>query len=501
MLVVFKQAVTGLVAAVGWLARQFRGMNRSFRTISALMRHTWMIDPGYANQHIGLVNAFLGGRMASLFDDEEDDKKPIGFALAPSSASSSASSYRRVETSLSNPDLPPGSVGVIDIRGPIMKEGFCGAYGTEDYTAELNALYDNQQFIGAVILVDSGGGQLSGTPTFYDAIRNPIKPTVVLVNDGIMASAAYWLACGADWILASQPTDQIGSIGVFCRLRDYSKALEQDGIRDISVYSRRSTDKNKAFRDALAGDTTALEDELDEAVDQFEAAIRAGRGDRLKPTPKTDEPFTGKLYSAQIALSLGLIDGFGTLQAAVDKVIELAAAQPTPDSTMPSASATHSQAPALADAAASAPDKTAGDSESALTPTNPTPTDPMFGFTKLPALAAVKGLAAADVTDAHISAINAELEANGFNIASVNLTQFTQAQDLQQRLQAAEDAGRTATAEITRLTSELDKFGSQPGHLGSKSPKETEITAGGSSTNPFFSETDAEVARLKGQRA
>lgn len=112
----------------------------------------------------------------------------------------------------------------------------------------------------------------------------------------------------------------------------------------------------------------------------------------------------------------------------------------------------------------------------------------MFGFTKLPALAAVKGVAAADITAAQIDAINAELAAEGYNIGAVSQADFTAAQTLQNELTTANTTITTRDEEITRL-------GKQPGVMGSKVQKEEEALASGDEV--VISETDAELNRIK----
>lgn len=123
----------------------------------------------------------------------------------------------------------------------------------------------------------------------------------------------------------------------------------------------------------------------------------------------------------------------------------------------------------------------------------------MFGFTKLPALAALKGIAAADITEAQITAANAELTAEGYNLAVISESQFKAAQALETQLATANTSITTLQGTITTQSEEITRLGKQPGVLGTKSEKEEEELA--TSGEAMISETDAEVARLKGQKA
>ena len=379
-------------------------MNRQFRILSALLRHTWAIEPTYAEQIMPQVEDFLKGSIDIknlLTDNEQTTPGAEGgppryaFCLAADTESGTAGGSARY--SLDDPELPEGSILIVDIRGPIMKESDCCSIGTEEYAGLINQAYAHPSVIGVVCLIDSPGGQLSGTPTLYDVIRNPVKPTVSVVNDGMACSAALWITCGSDYVYATQKTDQIGSIGVFVRMRDYTGKLEKEGIKDLSVYSDLSPDKNKPYRDALAGKDELLRQELNEAARLFREAVIEGRGDRLNL--KAGDPFTGKVYYASKAIELGLIDGFGNLETAIKKVQELHAARQQGDrrTAGPPPPATGSPS--------------AGSSQS--TTTSQSQNTDMLGYVKFKSLAAIQGLAAADVTEAHVKAINQELAEQG----------------------------------------------------------------------------------------
>jgi protease-4 len=47
------------------------------------------------------------------------------------------------------------------------------------------------------------------------------KPVVAIIDDGIAASAAMWIASAASEIYLTKKTDQVGSIGVYTTLADW----------------------------------------------------------------------------------------------------------------------------------------------------------------------------------------------------------------------------------------------------------------------------------------
>jgi protease-4 len=508
-------------------------MKRNSRMVSALLRHDWLIEETYARAHESLINAYLSGQLAHV---DEEDKKPIGYYLGKSTGTKgaghsgiaianlkaldagirSASGGRHTAQNLvryeieSDTELPDNSVFILDIRGPIFKEGSCFSYGTEDYVQQLKAAFQNPKIVGVVLLVDSPGGQLSGTPTLYDVIRTAPKPTISLVNEGLMASAAYWLACGSSFIYATQQTDQIGSIGVFVQLRDSSAALEKAGVRNFAIYSDRSPDKNRPFREALEGKPELLKAELNQAADFFWTAVQAGRGERLKPATKDVDVSKGGLFYAGEAIKYGLIDGYGDLQSCVDKVYELAeAAQNQGESSaLASAITPDSFAQQPAPAASGLTEETTPIEGATLSDSQPNqPHNDMFGD-KHKKITALVGREATSITDDELNDINADLDTQ--NIKGVRIVSAAYLQEAQEAiagLTAANTKVNTLQGQITTLTEERDtavskatEFGSQPGHLGSKTPKEGEsLSTGEENQDPFYSETDAKAAALRAQ--
>jgi protease-4 len=58
---------------------------------------------------------------------------------------------------------------------------------------------------------------------------------------------------------------------------------------------------------------------LDEIHLQFIAVVKAGRGDRLKDNP---ELFTGRVWSGEQAVKIGLVDGYGTVDSVARDILK-----------------------------------------------------------------------------------------------------------------------------------------------------------------------------------
>ena len=220
---------------------------------------------------------------------------------------------------LSDENFAGSSTAVIPIRSEILKyDQPCGPRGSQSILQDIK-MADKHPDIGSILLiVDSPGGQVTGTDLLADAIRDAEKPVVAYI-EGMAASAAYWIISGADKIIASSDLDRIGSIGTMLMAQDLQPALEKLGVKFHEVYASVSTDKNNDFNQVLSGNYDAYRSNvLDVINSKFLSTVRANRS-------KLDEvTLSGKVYFAREAIALGLIDEIGSLTEAIATATSLA---------------------------------------------------------------------------------------------------------------------------------------------------------------------------------
>lgn len=419
-------------------------MNHGFNVVSALQRGIWAIEPLWALQHLQSAEDILAGKFTTSAqkegENEEIDRVPVATVYVDDSGF-----WRPI----GGKDSYSNAVKVISIEGPIFKNGTWCSYGTKDWTAAVWEAYQDPNISAVLLDIDSPGGQVSGIPSLYDAVRNPAKPTVSFCNDGMMCSGGYYIAAGSDAIVSSQRTDMIGSIGVYTRLRDLRDYYAKEGIRTMDVYAKQSTEKHIEIRRALEGDLMPLVEELSQMAEEFIGAVKASRGSKLKETEK--DPFKGGSFYAPQAQEMGLIDEIMSLGETLSMTADMG--------------------------------KTKTKKSYQLKPID------MFG-NKFKTLTAVQGIAAADITEDHLEAINAQLKGEGIEgVAVVNASWIAEAETLQATANAAEakakqlEATNTANAtkmaeleaQIGNLSAERDSwkekaeaYGSQPGAVATR---------------------------------
>lgn len=215
-------------------------------------------------------------------------------------------------------------VAIMPVIGSLTKRGEMCSVGMRDYSNEIALLNENEEIAAIVLDIESPGGTVDGTNEFGLTIRNSKKP-VVAFGDNMVASAAYWIASQASHIVGNKnnPTE-FGSIGVLYVHENWSKFIEENIGSVEFMRAAQSVDKARVNvieplqdeqRSEIVADLSAL-------ADQFISVVKEGRGDRLKAG---DEIFTGKMYKAEDALSMGMIDSLGSIIDAVEIAASLAA--------------------------------------------------------------------------------------------------------------------------------------------------------------------------------
>lgn len=209
-------------------------------------------------------------------------------------------------------------INVLSIKTPLFKyDQMCGPSGTRSMTRLLKEWEANDNVVGVILDIDCPGGQVSGLAEFADFLHNYSKP-IVAYTDGLMASAAYYVAAACDHIVANPNADLIGSIGTMLTYVNLDGIIEAEGGIVKDIYSTGSNRKNEEHRAMKEGsDALLIKNILDPARDKFVADVNLYH-------PGIDASvFEGAVYAPADALALGLINELGTLQTAFDKVIAL----------------------------------------------------------------------------------------------------------------------------------------------------------------------------------
>lgn len=284
----------------------------STANLHSLINGKWFIHESYGKSLLPALFSIIRGKDNPLI--QKSDRKEFDFVTTKDFNLVSGAAYNSSE---SQQDY----VAVINMKDPIYKyDQYCGPAGTKSKMNTMQRYLSDPFCKGVVMDIDSGGGQVYGTPEFFDFVKSFAKP-VVAYTDGLMCSAAYYIGSAADFVIANPRADAIGSIGVMVFYIDMTGIYQKEGATIIEEYADQSSDKNKSFRELLKGNPELyIKQELNPIADTFINDVKSVR------PGVSEDVFTGSTYNAEEALSLSLIDQLGTLQDAVNKVFELSQA-------------------------------------------------------------------------------------------------------------------------------------------------------------------------------
>ncbi len=207
---------------------------------------------------------------------------------------------------------------VISIRSEISSDSENNA---EQLLPALRSAMEDEGAQALVLQIDSPGGSPVQAGLVYDEIRRlrelHDKPVYAVVED-TCASAAYYIASAADKIYVNKAS-VVGSIGVLMDGFGFTGSLEKLGIERRLL----TAGGNKGFLDPFSPMSDAQRQHaqtlLDQIHRQFIAAVKQGRGERLKETADT---FSGLFWTGEQAVDMGLADSLGSVDGVAREVVK-----------------------------------------------------------------------------------------------------------------------------------------------------------------------------------
>ena len=222
-------------------------------------------------------------------------------------------------------------------------EGMIGGETAGRFARFHRLVKETEDIKAVVIRVNSGGGGVAASDEIYNhirSIREELGKPVVVSMGGTAASGGYYLAVAADVIYA-EPTTITGSVGVLAAWPVAKDLLEKVGVDVVTIRSSQAyrwKARENFWEQPDADVLEGVQDIVDRMHARFATVVRSERGKKLKTTrrqitvPSPDgerivteiEPLNGKVYLAEQAKSLGLVDEIGYFDAAVAEAAELA---------------------------------------------------------------------------------------------------------------------------------------------------------------------------------
>jgi protease-4 len=215
-------------------------------------------------------------------------------------------------------------IAVIEVRGVILD--------SQPVVEKLVKLRKNENIKAIVLRIDSPGGGVGPAQEIHAEVKKAQKEKKVVVSMGsVAASGGYYIACGADRILAN-PGSITGSIGVIVESLNVEELLGKLGLRSVVVKSGKHKDLGSPLRPMSAEDRRLLQGVIDSVHEQFIRAVAEGR---KLPLEKVRELADGRIFSGDQARSLGLVDELGNLEDTIALAAQMAGIRGEPEVLYP----------------------------------------------------------------------------------------------------------------------------------------------------------------------
>lgn len=207
---------------------------------------------------------------------------------------------------------------LIEIRGEIAADAEASA---ENLVPGIKSAFEDDNAQAVVLRCNSPGGSPVQAGIIFDEIQRLKKlhnKKVYTVIEETCASGGYYIAVAADEIYADKAS-VVGSIGVLMDSFGATGLMEKLGVERRLLTAGDNKGIGDPFSPLTAKHRALIQTMLDQIHQQFIAVVKTGRGDRLKETPET---FSGLFWNGEQALSMGLIDHFGSLDYVAREVVK-----------------------------------------------------------------------------------------------------------------------------------------------------------------------------------
>jgi protease IV len=213
------------------------------------------------------------------------------------------------------------AIGLIYAEGEIIdgsaQQGLFGGsdqIGSDDIRKALRMAERDDHISAVVIRIDSPGGSALASEAMWQGVRRLQQTKPVIISVGSMAaSGGYYLASSGNYIFAD-PSAIVGSIGVVGGKFVYRDLFAKVGL-NTAVFER-GANAGLFGSDApwTDGQRKLVHDWMYQTYLQFTQRVMSTRKGKIEDIDKVAR---GRIYLAQQAKSLGLVDAIGGVQEAV----------------------------------------------------------------------------------------------------------------------------------------------------------------------------------------
>jgi signal peptide peptidase SppA len=218
-----------------------------------------------------------------------------------------------------------GGIAVIPIYGVITQRGNMvddvsgpGMVSTQIVTQMLRQAVADDAVSQILLDIDSPGGSVYGVSELGDAILSARarKPVVAIANS-LAASAAYWIGSQAGEFYVTSG-GEVGSIGVWQAHQDYSKAMDEAGVKTTLISAGKFKVEGNPYAPLDEEAQGFMQSRVDDYYAAFTKAVAKGRG--VPIIEVRDGMGQGRVLGADAALAQNMVDGIASFDQVLSKM-------------------------------------------------------------------------------------------------------------------------------------------------------------------------------------
>jgi protease IV len=186
--------------------------------------------------------------------------------------------------------------------------------GSDDTRRALRIAAKDDKIKALVIRINSPGGSAVASEAIWQGVRRVSKEKPVIVSvGGMAASGGYYIASSADYIFAD-PSSIVGSIGVVGGKIVWKDLMDKLGVGNESFHRGANSDLYSPTTPWTDHQRELVRKNMEQTYAMFTKRVMSTRTGKIKDIDKVAR---GRIFVAQNAKDLGMVDELGGLREAI----------------------------------------------------------------------------------------------------------------------------------------------------------------------------------------
>ena len=200
--------------------------------------------------------------------------------------------------------------------------GQSGTITADGFRKQINSALEDEDVKSIVVYINSPGGAATTSDILWREVKRASEKKPVTAFMGtVAASGGYYMAMGADTVVAQNNTIT-GSIGVALMIFNANELLTEKLDLDYDIIkSHEFADLYDLTRPLTNTERDVIQRDLDISYETFLNVVAENRG---MTRDEVHEVAQGRVYTGSRAAELGLVDILGDLDRALDVAAEMA---------------------------------------------------------------------------------------------------------------------------------------------------------------------------------